>query len=89
MAEIDQITAGVLDPFARLNVAFNNTGAEGMTASVERGADDDWRRTMEINLIRASFGFSFNSVSVAVSVSVDIVDPPVGKAEEKDGLAIK
>jgi NAD(P)-dependent dehydrogenase (short-subunit alcohol dehydrogenase family) len=39
-----------VERFGRLDVTFNNAGIEGVWASVVRQSEEDWDRTIEINL---------------------------------------
>jgi NAD(P)-dependent dehydrogenase (short-subunit alcohol dehydrogenase family) len=48
--EVDALVQKVVEKFGRLDVAFNNAGIEGVWAPIIRQSEEDWDRTIEINL---------------------------------------
>jgi len=49
-SEVDALIQKVVEKFGRLDVAFNNAGIEGVWAPIIRQSEEDWDRTIEINL---------------------------------------
>lgn len=54
--QVKQIVEKVLAKHGRVDALFNNAGVSGMTAPVEDFDDEDWRRTIDIN-VNGSFYF--------------------------------
>ena len=49
-AEVETLVQTAVEKFGRLDVAFNNAGIEGVLAPVVRQSEEDWGRTIDINL---------------------------------------
>ena len=49
-AEVEALIKNAVDKFGRLDVAFNNAGIEGAWAPIVRQSEEDWDRTIDINL---------------------------------------
>src|ERR1700733_375568 len=49
-AEVEALIQKVVERFGRLDVAFNNAGVEGVLAPIVRQSEEDWNRTIDINL---------------------------------------
>jgi len=49
-SEVEALVQKVVERFGRLDVAFNNAGIEGVWAPIVRQSEEDWDRTMAINL---------------------------------------
>ncbi|HTZ73915.1 MAG TPA: SDR family oxidoreductase [Candidatus Aquilonibacter sp.] len=49
-AEVEALVRTVAEKFGRLDVAFNNAGVDGVLAPVARQSEQDWDRTIAINL---------------------------------------
>jgi len=49
-ADVEALVQKVVEKFGRLDVAFNNAGIEGTWTRLIRQTEQDWDRTMEINL---------------------------------------
>lgn len=49
-SEVEALVQKTVEQFGRVDVAFNNAGAEGVFTSVANQAEADWDRTIEINL---------------------------------------
>jgi NAD(P)-dependent dehydrogenase (short-subunit alcohol dehydrogenase family) len=49
-AEVDAIIQQAVEKFGRLDVAFNNAGIEGVWVPITRQTEEDWDRTIDINL---------------------------------------
>src|ERR1700733_8514570 len=49
-AEVESLIQKVVERFGRLDVAFNNAGVEGVLAPIVRQSEEDWNRTIDINL---------------------------------------
>jgi NAD(P)-dependent dehydrogenase (short-subunit alcohol dehydrogenase family) len=48
--EVETLIQKAVERFGRLDVAFNNAGIEGVLAPIIRQSEDDWDRTIDINL---------------------------------------
>jgi NAD(P)-dependent dehydrogenase (short-subunit alcohol dehydrogenase family) len=48
--EVDALIQKAVEKFGRLDVAFNNAGVEGVWAPIIRQSEEDWDRTIDINL---------------------------------------
>jgi NAD(P)-dependent dehydrogenase (short-subunit alcohol dehydrogenase family) len=48
--EVDALIQKTVERFGRLDVAFNNAGTEGVWAPIARQSEEDWDRTIAINL---------------------------------------
>jgi NAD(P)-dependent dehydrogenase (short-subunit alcohol dehydrogenase family) len=49
-SEVDALIQKAVEKFGRLDVAFNNAGVEGVWAPIIRQSEEDWDRTISINL---------------------------------------
>ena len=49
-SEVETLIQKTVEKFGRLDVAFNNAGVEGVLAPIVRQSEEDWDRTIEINL---------------------------------------
>ncbi|HSZ61416.1 MAG TPA: SDR family oxidoreductase [Terriglobales bacterium] len=49
-SEVETLIQKAIEKFGRLDVAFNNAGIEGAWAPLVRGSEEDWDRTIDINL---------------------------------------
>jgi NAD(P)-dependent dehydrogenase (short-subunit alcohol dehydrogenase family) len=49
-AEVETVIQKAVERFGRLDVAFNNAGIEGVWAPIVRQSEEDWDRTIDINL---------------------------------------
>jgi NAD(P)-dependent dehydrogenase (short-subunit alcohol dehydrogenase family) len=49
-AEVEALIQKTVEKFGRLDIAFNNAGVEGVWAPIVRQSEEDWDRTIEINL---------------------------------------
>lgn len=49
-AEVDQLVQKTVERFGRLDIAFNNAGIEGAWSPIVRQSEEDWDRTIAINL---------------------------------------
>ncbi len=48
--EVDSMVSQTIQRFGRLDIAVNNAGIEGTTASVHECSEENWDRTININL---------------------------------------
>ena len=49
-SEVDTLIQKTVERFGRLDIAFNNAGIEGVWAPIVRQSEEDWDRTIDINL---------------------------------------
>jgi NAD(P)-dependent dehydrogenase (short-subunit alcohol dehydrogenase family) len=49
-ADVETLIQKVVERFGRLDIAFNNAGVEGVQAPIVRQSEEDWDRTIAINL---------------------------------------
>jgi NAD(P)-dependent dehydrogenase (short-subunit alcohol dehydrogenase family) len=49
-AEVDALVRKTVEKFGRLDVAFNNAGIEGNWIPITEQSEEDWDRTIDINL---------------------------------------
>src|SRR5277367_2735438 len=49
-SEVEALVKKTVEKFGRLDVAFNNAGIEGVWAPIIRESEEDWDRTIDINL---------------------------------------
>jgi len=49
-SEVDGLIQKVVERFGRLDIAFNNAGTEGVWVPIVRQSEEDWDRTIGINL---------------------------------------
>ncbi|MGB6477851.1 MAG: SDR family oxidoreductase [Candidatus Sulfotelmatobacter sp.] len=49
-AEVDALIQKAVEKFGRLDIAFNNAGIEGVWVPIVRQSEEDWDRTIAINL---------------------------------------
>jgi NAD(P)-dependent dehydrogenase (short-subunit alcohol dehydrogenase family) len=49
-SEVDVLVRTVVEKFGRLDIAFNNAGTEGVWAPIIRQTEEDWDRTINVNL---------------------------------------
>jgi NAD(P)-dependent dehydrogenase (short-subunit alcohol dehydrogenase family) len=49
-SEVEGLIKNTVEKFGRLDLAFNNAGTEGVWQPIVRQSEDDWDRTIEINL---------------------------------------
>jgi NAD(P)-dependent dehydrogenase (short-subunit alcohol dehydrogenase family) len=48
--EVDTLVQKAVERFGRVDVAFNNAGIEGLWVPIVRQSEEDWDRTIDINL---------------------------------------
>ena len=49
-SEVESLIQKTVEKFGRLDVAFNNAGLEGVLVPIVRQSEEDWDRTININL---------------------------------------
>src|SRR5271155_4685542 len=49
-ADVEMMVKKTVEKFGRLDVAFNNAGIEGVWVPIIRQSEEDWDRTIDINL---------------------------------------
>src|SRR5271155_2372446 len=49
-SDVETLVKKTVEKFGRLDVAFNNAGIEGVLAPIIRQSEEDWDRTININL---------------------------------------
>jgi NAD(P)-dependent dehydrogenase (short-subunit alcohol dehydrogenase family) len=49
-SEVDALVQKAVEKFGRLDIAFNNAGIEGVWVPIVRQSEEDWDRTIDINL---------------------------------------
>jgi NAD(P)-dependent dehydrogenase (short-subunit alcohol dehydrogenase family) len=49
-SDVETLVKKTVEKFGRLDVAFNNAGVEGVLAPIIRQSEEDWDRTIDINL---------------------------------------
>ncbi len=49
-AEVQELIRKTVEKFGRLDVAFNNAGIEGVWSPIAEQSEEDWDRTIDINL---------------------------------------
>ena len=49
-AEVESLLKKTVERFGRLDVAFNNAGVEGKWVPIISQSEEDWDRTIDINL---------------------------------------
>jgi NAD(P)-dependent dehydrogenase (short-subunit alcohol dehydrogenase family) len=49
-AQVETLIQSVVERFSRLDIAFNNAGIEGTWVPIVRQSEEDWDRTIDINL---------------------------------------
>jgi NAD(P)-dependent dehydrogenase (short-subunit alcohol dehydrogenase family) len=49
-SEVDGLIQKTVQQFGRLDIAFNNAGIEGVWVPIVRQSEEDWDRTIDINL---------------------------------------
>jgi NAD(P)-dependent dehydrogenase (short-subunit alcohol dehydrogenase family) len=49
-SEVEALIQKTVDKFGRLDIAFNNAGVEGVWVPIVRQSEEDWDRTIAINL---------------------------------------
>ncbi len=49
-SEVESLVQKAAERFGRLDFAFNNAGVEGVLAPIVRQSEEDWDRTIDINL---------------------------------------
>jgi NAD(P)-dependent dehydrogenase (short-subunit alcohol dehydrogenase family) len=48
--EVEMLVQKAIEKFQRLDIAFNNAGIEGVWVPIVRQSEEDWDRTIDINL---------------------------------------
>lgn len=49
-SEVEMLIKKIVEQFGRLDIAFNNAGIEGVWVPIVRQSEEDWDRTISINL---------------------------------------
>jgi len=49
-SQLDALIQAAVEKFGRLDIAFNNAGIEGVWVPIVRQSEEDWDRTIDINL---------------------------------------
>jgi NAD(P)-dependent dehydrogenase (short-subunit alcohol dehydrogenase family) len=49
-SEVEMLIRKTVDKFGRLDIAFNNAGIEGIWVPITEQSEEDWDRTIDINL---------------------------------------
>jgi NAD(P)-dependent dehydrogenase (short-subunit alcohol dehydrogenase family) len=49
-SQVDALIQTAVEKFGRLDIAFNNAGIEGVWVPIVRQSEEDWDRTIDINL---------------------------------------
>ncbi|MGA7513469.1 MAG: SDR family oxidoreductase [Candidatus Sulfotelmatobacter sp.] len=49
-AEVETLIQTTVERFGRLDIAFNNAGIEGVWVPIVRQSEEDWDRTIDVNL---------------------------------------
>jgi len=49
-SQVDALIQRAVEKFGRLDIAFNNAGIEGVWVPIVRQSEEDWDRTIDINL---------------------------------------
>jgi NAD(P)-dependent dehydrogenase (short-subunit alcohol dehydrogenase family) len=49
-ADVERLMKNALDRFGRIDFAFNNAGIEGIPAPTDECTEENWQRTIDINL---------------------------------------
>jgi NAD(P)-dependent dehydrogenase (short-subunit alcohol dehydrogenase family) len=49
-SQVDALIQKAVEKFGRLDIAFNNAGIEGVWVPIVRQSEEDWDRTIDINL---------------------------------------
>jgi NAD(P)-dependent dehydrogenase (short-subunit alcohol dehydrogenase family) len=49
-SEVEMLVQKTVDKFGRLDVAFNNAGIEGIWLPITEQSEEDWDRTIDVNL---------------------------------------
>ena len=49
-SEVEMMVQKAMEKFRRLDIAFNNAGIEGVWVPIVRQSEEDWDRTIDINL---------------------------------------
>jgi NAD(P)-dependent dehydrogenase (short-subunit alcohol dehydrogenase family) len=54
-AEVQALVRKTVEKFGRLDIAFNNAGIEGNWIPIAEQSEEDWDRTIDINLKASGF----------------------------------
>jgi NAD(P)-dependent dehydrogenase (short-subunit alcohol dehydrogenase family) len=49
-AEVEAVVEKAVEKFSRLDIAFNNAGIEGVWVPIVKQTEEDWDRTIDVNL---------------------------------------